>query len=213
MARPTIAIQLGGSSFFVLRSSFYNGPTTGHDMEPTILQTRIVTGCTVRAVLGDLTAERVDAIVNAANSHLIHGGGLAAAIVDRGGSIIQDESSDVAPIPVGGCATTSAGALPCRWVIHAVGPRWGEGEEEAKLSAAVVSSLEEATRLGARTLALPAISTGIFGYPKAAGTRVIVDTVCRWLEEQTGDDLGEVRLTAFDRPTADLFAAALRTIP
>ncbi len=179
-------------------------------MEPTILETRVVAGCTVRAVLGDLTAERVDAIVNAANSRLIHGGGLAGAIVGRGGAIIQEESDKLAPIPVGGASATSAGTLPSRWVIHTVGPRWGEGDEEAKLRAAVVSSLEEATRLGARTLALPAISTGIFGYPKPSGTRVIVDTVCRWLEDHPDSNFDEVRFTAFDHPTADLFAAALR---
>ncbi len=180
-------------------------------MQSKIMETRVVHGCTVRAVLGDLTAERVDAIVNPANSHLAHGGGLAGAIVGRGGSIIQDQSNELAPVPVGGAAATSAGTLPCRWVIHAVGPQWGEGDEEAKLRAAVTSSLEEAVVLGARSLAIPAISTGIFGYPKKSGTRIIVDTVCRWLEKRADSDLNEIRLTALDEPTATLFARALRT--
>ena len=81
----------------------------------------------------------------------------------------------VAPVPVGSVAVTGAGALPCRWVIHAVGPRWGEGDEEAKLRSALRSALEEAERLGAASLAVPAISTGIFGYPRDEGTRHIVD--------------------------------------
>jgi O-acetyl-ADP-ribose deacetylase (regulator of RNase III) len=178
-------------------------------VEPAILLSATVAGCVVRAVLGDLTAERVDAVVNAANSRLAHGGGLAAAIVRRGGRVIQDESDRLAPVAVGGVATTGAGALPCRWVIHAVGPMWGEGDEEAKLRAAVRASLTEAARLGAASLALPAIATGIFGYPKAAGTAVIVDEALAWLAAHPAAGLAELRLTAFDEPTASLFAVAL----
>ncbi len=151
----------------------------------------------------------MEAIVNAANTHLAHGGGLAGAIVRRGGRSIQEESNRVAPVPVGGAAVTGAGSLPARWVIHAVGPRWGEGEEESKLRSAVSSSLDRAAELGARSVALPAISTGIFGYPKAEGTRVIVDQVIRWLCAHPRSSLGRIRLTAFDRPTAQLFARAL----
>jgi len=180
-------------------------------MDPMTLETRTVAGCTLAAVLGDLTELRVDAIVNAANSALAHGGGLAGAIVRRGGAAIQKESDRLAPVPVGGAATTGAGALPCRWVIHAVGPRWGEGDEERKLRSAVRSSLAEATRLAVRSLALPAISTGIFGYPKPEGTRAIVDELCRWLAEHPQTTLREVRLTAFDAETATLFAAAVAT--
>jgi O-acetyl-ADP-ribose deacetylase (regulator of RNase III) len=178
-------------------------------MEPRTLEQRTVAGCTVSAVLGDLTELPVDAIVNAANSALSHGGGLAGAIIRRGGAVIQEASDRLAPVPVGGAATTGAGALPCRWVIHAVGPRWGEGDEELKLRSAVRSSLVEATRLAARSLAVPAISTGIFGYPKRDGTRVIVDELCRWLAEHPETSLRDVRLTAFDAETAGLFATAI----
>jgi hypothetical protein len=87
----------------------------------------------VEVVVGDLTEERVDAIVNAANSALAHGGGVAGAIVRRGGQGIQDESDQKAPVPVGSAVMTGSGRLPCRFVIHAVGPRWGEGDEEGKL--------------------------------------------------------------------------------
>lgn len=178
-------------------------------MEPQVLESLELAGATLEAVLGDLTEESVDAIVNAANTHLAHGGGLAGAIVRRGGRSIQEESDRVAPVPVGGAAVTGAGSLPARWVIHAVGPRWGEGDEESKLRSALTSSLDRAAELGARSVALPAISTGIFGYPKAEGTRVIVDQVIRWLCAHPRSSLGRIHLTAFDRPTAELFARAL----
>jgi len=178
-------------------------------MAPRTLATHTVAGCTITAVLGDLTELQVDAIVNAANGALAHGGGLAGAIVSRGGWVIQEESDRLAPVPVGGAATTGAGALPCRWVIHAVGPVWGEGDEELKLRSAVRSSLEEATRLAAASLGVPAISTGIFGYPKPAGTMAIVDELFSWLADHPQTTLRNVRLTAFDVETASLFAAAV----
>jgi O-acetyl-ADP-ribose deacetylase (regulator of RNase III) len=178
-------------------------------MESQILARQKVGQCSLEAVKGDLTEAKVDAIVNAANSHLAHGGGLAGAIVRRGGAIIQQESDRVAPVEVGHAAVTSAGSLPCRWVIHAVGPRWGEGDEEHKLRSAVVSSLNEAKKLGARSVALPAISTGIFGYPKEEGTREIIEEVCTWLRKNPDAGIERVSLTAFDGLTAGLFAKAL----
>jgi O-acetyl-ADP-ribose deacetylase (regulator of RNase III) len=91
-----------------------------------------------------------------------------------------------------------------------VGPRWGEGSEEAKLRSAVRASLGHADRLDAESIALPAISTGIFGYPKQEGVRTIVDEVLEWLAEHPETSLSEIRLTAFDSPTAECFADALR---
>lgn len=182
----------------------YNSKVT-----PSVLTRAEFAGSVIEVVLGDITEEQVDAIVNAANSRLAHGGGLAGAIVRRGGQIIQVESSALAPVPVGQAAVTSAGALPARWVIHAVGPRWGEGSEESKLRSAVRSSLEKAAEVGAESVAIPAISTGIFGYPKGAGTAVIVDEVLRWLRAESRPTVLLVHLTAFDRSTADLFAQAL----
>ena len=162
-------------------------------------------------IQGDLTEERVVAIVNAANTHLAHGGGLAGAIVRKGGRVIQEESERVAPVPVGGAATTGAGALPCAWVIHAVGPIWGDGDEEAKLRSAVRSALDEALRLEAASVALPAISTGIFGYPKEDGTRHIVEEAVTWITAHPTAPIRLLRFTAFDQPTADLFAVALES--
>ncbi len=164
----------------------------------------------IEAVLGDMTEEEVDVIVNAANSRLLHGGGLAGALVRRGGQSIQTESNRIAPIPVGGAGVTSAGTLPARWIVHAVGPRWGEGDEEQKLRSAIRASLTRADELGAAAIALPAISTGIFGYPKQAGVRTIVDELLRWLDDNPDTALRLVHLTAFDEPTAALFAQELQ---
>jgi O-acetyl-ADP-ribose deacetylase (regulator of RNase III) len=165
----------------------------------------------IEVVVGDLTEQRVDAIVNAANSALAHGGGVAGAIVRKGGIDIQAESDVKAPVPVGGAAVTGAGRLPCRFVIHAVGPRWGEGEEEDKLRRAVHTALALAEELGLESVALPAISTGIFGYPKAEGCAVIVqETADRLCDPRSG--LRVVRLVSIDRETADHFATALTLV-
>ncbi len=180
-------------------------------MDATILEHGTLSGCTVEAVLGDLTRESVDAVVNAANRHLAHGGGLAGAIVRAGGAVIQKESDRLAPVAVGGAVVTAAGSLPARWVIHAVGPRWGEGSEEAKLRSAVRSALDRALEIGARSVSLPAISTGIFGYPKNEGTLTIVHELESWLSVHPGI-IDHIRLVAFDQLTADLFATALRAI-
>ncbi|HVR44213.1 MAG TPA: macro domain-containing protein [Thermoanaerobaculia bacterium] len=123
--------------------------------------------------LGDITTLEVDAIVNAANSSLQHGGGVAAAIVRRGGSVIQQQSDRIGFVPVGSAAVTDGGSLPSRWVIHAVGPRMGEGDEERKLRDATRSALERAEELRARSVAFPAISTGIFGYPLDRCARIM----------------------------------------
>jgi len=163
-----------------------------------------VAGRDLYVIRGDLTEQRVDAIVNAANSDLAHGGGLAGAIVRKGGQEIQAESWAKAPVAVGDAVVTGAGRLPCRHVIHAVGPRFGEGDEEAKLRRAVRSALARAEELGLASLAMPAISTGIFGYPKAEGCRVIVEEVRAHLERDRGS-LREVRLVSLDGETASHF--------
>jgi len=181
-------------------------------MDPRVLIEHIYGRCVLQAVLGDMTAERVDAIVNAANSNLAHGGGLAGAIVTRGGTAIQDESDRLAPVATGKAAVTSAGDLPSRWVIHAVGPVWGDGGEETSLRSAVRSSLDCAAELGVRSISLPAISTGIFGYPKSEGTAIIVEEARLWLDEYSDSSLTTVRFTAFDELTAGLFADEIRVL-
>ncbi len=129
----------------------------------------------IRLIKGDITEQKADAIVNAANSYLKHGGGVAAAIVRTGGDIIQDESDKLGYVPVGSCAVTGAGRLPVKYVIHAVGPRMGEGDEDKKLLSATNAVLEKVKELNLRSVAFPAISTGIFGYPVERCARIMLN--------------------------------------
>lgn len=166
---------------------------------------------TVHLVQGDITQEEVDAIVNAANQQLQHGGGVAAAISRAGGAQIQQESDDwieehgsvTHPNP----AFTTAGNLPSRYVIHAVGPRWGSGEEDRKLDDAVTGSLRLANDLDAQSLSLPALSTGIFGFPKKRAAKVILHAIASYAADHPQTGVEEVRLVLFDQPTVDAFTA------
>ncbi len=128
---------------------------------------------------GDLTQEPVDAIVNAANKHLAHGGGVAGAIVSKGGRSIQRESDDWVSqhglVSHAEPAYTRAGSLPARYIIHAVGPVWGEGAEDTKLASAITGSLRRAEALGLESIAFPAISTGIFGFPKERAAHIFLN--------------------------------------
>ncbi len=176
-----------------------------------VLFSRTYAGALLEVVMGDLTLQAVDAIVNAANSSLAHGGGIAGAIVRRGGEEIQVESYRRAPVPVGGAAVTGAGRLSCHYVIHAVGPVWGEGDEEVKLRSAVRSALALAEDLRLASVAVPAISTGIFGYPKARGCRVIAEEARAHVAEP-GRSLQVIRLVAIDAETASHLSAAARSV-
>jgi O-acetyl-ADP-ribose deacetylase len=135
----------------------------------------------LRLVNGDITERNVDAIVNTANSYLRHGGGVAAAIVRKGGVIIQEESDKIVArtgfVPVGSAVITTAGKLPCKAVIHTVGPRMGEGNEDSKLRKAVRSSLLLASEKGFRSISMPAISSGIFGFPKDRCAKILVQDI------------------------------------
>ncbi len=171
---------------------------------------RLECGVRLCVVLGDLTDEPVDAIVNAANSRLAHGGGVAGAIVRRGGQVIQEQSDRVAPVPVGHVALTGAGHLLARAVIHAVGPRMGEGDEDAKLKSAVWESLKLAARQNFASISLPAISSGIFGYPKERCAEVLLDTTLQFLKENPQTPTREVRFCNFDELTCRVFLEHFR---
>lgn len=166
----------------------------------------------IQIARGDITNEQVDAIVNAANSQLQHGGGVAAAISRRGGPEIQKESNawvkEHGPVSNEEPAYTHAGNLPNRYIIHAVGPMWGEGNEDVKLAAAVTGALKLANRLDMKSIALPAISTGIFGFPKERAAGIILDTIREYLLSSECTNLQLVRLTLFDQPTVDAFLKA-----
>jgi O-acetyl-ADP-ribose deacetylase (regulator of RNase III) len=160
-------------------------------------------------VQGDLTQQDVDAIVNAANAQLQHGGGVAGIISRRGGGDIQDESNrwvrEHGPVTHADPAYTSGGKLPARYVIHAVGPVWGQGEEDNKLRAAIQGSLHRADELELTSIAFPAISTGIFGFPKERAAGVIFSAIEQYFHDNPNSGLSLVRLVLYDQPTVDIF--------
>ncbi len=160
---------------------------------------------TLRLVMGDITERDVDAIVNAANSHLQHGGGVAGAIVRKGGMVIQEESDAIGFVPVGHAAITTAGKLPCKFVIHAVGPRMGEGDEDNKLESAVASSLALASGNSLETVSMPAISSGIFGFPKDRCAKILVRTARDFLIESANSSVKVVEFCIFDELTLGFF--------
>lgn len=178
-------------------------------MSDLVAEHHLPTGQVLQLVHGDLTEERVDAIVNAANAGLQHGGGVAGAIVRRGGAVIQQESDAWVrrhgPVRPDAPALTGAARLPCRHVIHAVGPIWGEGDEDAKLRAAITGALRMAHEHGFSSLALPAISTGIFGFPKDRGARILTDAILGFFADYPSSPLKQVRITLIDPPSVQVF--------
>jgi O-acetyl-ADP-ribose deacetylase len=167
----------------------------------------------ITVVTGDITMQRVDAVVNAAGEHLRHGGGVALAIARAGGPAVRAESNSWVvqhgPLSPGVAAVTTAGDMPARIVVHVAGPRYGENDDDAGLLAlAVAAALDAAAAEDCRTVAMPAISAGIYGYPRDEATRVIVDASRRWVDGHPGA-LDEIRLVGYDEPGADSFRAAL----
>lgn len=164
-------------------------------------------------VEADITTQGVDVIVNAANAELVHGGGVAAAISRAGGPIIDQQSrawvEANGPVGPGSAAVTAAGDMPAGDVVHVVGPVYAPGgDNEEKLRLAVTVALDTAGHLGASSVALPAISAGIYGYPTDEATAVITKAVSAWLVANPGV-LTEVRLVAFGPEAAEGFRAAL----
>ena len=176
----------------------------------TVLKERnLPTGQILQILRGDITTEEVDAIVNAANEHLQHGGGVAWAISKRGGPAIQQESDEwirtKGTVSHAHPAWTSGGLLPAKTVIHAVGPVWGEGDEDAKLTSAVTGSLRLADELELKSIAMPAISTGIFGFPKERAAKVILRAIEAYLGENTSSGLKVIKLVLLDQATVNAF--------
>jgi O-acetyl-ADP-ribose deacetylase (regulator of RNase III) len=174
----------------------------------------IVVGVEVTVVLGDITEQRVDVIVNAANSSLLGGGGVDGAIHRRGGPAILGEcrklrsSSHRDGLPTGQAVATTAGSLPCRWVIHTVGPVYAKREDRSHLLASsYAESLRVADELGAATVAFPAVSAGIYGWPVDDAARIAVTTVKR-----TPSRVAEARFVLFTPDVRDAFQQALDSI-
>ncbi|MBZ5640551.1 MAG: macro domain-containing protein [Acidobacteriia bacterium] len=146
---------------------------------------RVVEGGSLELVEGDITLLEVDAVVNPANSALKLGGGVAGAIRRRGGPTVQEECDRIGVCPEGGARATSGGRLPARYVIHAVGPVWGRqgpAESDRLLASACRDALARASEKGLQSIALPAISSGIFGFPMDRAARILLGEAVRHLE-------------------------------
>ena len=174
---------------------------------------------TVEAVLGDITHERVDAIVNAANSTLLGGGGVDGAIHAAAGPTLLAECRELrrtalpGGLPVGDAVATGAGDLPARWVVHTVGPNRHAGQTDpALLASAFTRSLDVAADVGARSVAFPAVSGGVYGWAMDEVARIAVGAVRGWLAERAGErPVDLVRFVLFSADALAAFEAALQS--
>jgi len=170
----------------------------------------VIEGKTFELREGDITEQDTDAIVNAANSRLMLGGGVAGAIARKGGPAIQEQCNRIGGTPVGTAVITTGGRLRARHVIHAVGPRMGEGDEDRKLEGATRCSLDVAERNGLRSIAFPAISTGIFGYPIDRCARIMLSVALERLRSAT--PLERIVFCLFGREAYRVFETILQTL-
>ena len=164
----------------------------------------------IELIQGDITESDSDAIVNAANSLLVMGAGVAGAIRAKGGSSIQEECNKIGGCPVGDASVTGGGNLKAKYVIHAVGPQWGEGGEDKKLKNATINSLKRAEELKLTSIAFPALSTGIFGFPMDRAASITLRAICDYLKGATC--IKRVILVLFDSNGFCLFKNFLKSI-
>jgi O-acetyl-ADP-ribose deacetylase (regulator of RNase III) len=161
---------------------------------------------------GDITFEETDAIVNAANSQLMHGGGVAAAIARRGGEMIDHVCREWVrlngPVIHSKPAVTSGGNLKSKFVIHAVGPVWGEGDEDNKLKGAITGCLNTAETLKVNSIAFPAISTRIFGFPKDRTAKIFIRSVQDYFLKFPLSVIGYIKIVLLDDIMMNAFITA-----
>ncbi|TFG29302.1 MAG: macro domain-containing protein [Promethearchaeota archaeon] len=162
----------------------------------------------IKLVQGDITDQDTDVIVNAANAQLILGGGVAGAIRRKGGPTIQEECNKIGGTFVGGAVITTGGNLKAKYVIHAVGPRMGEGNEDEKLKNATINSLKLMDEHGLKTIAFPAISTGIFGYPIDRCASIMISSAKDYLSGPT--QIEEVIFCLFSDTDFNVFKKQLK---
>ncbi|MFW9874365.1 MAG: macro domain-containing protein [Candidatus Thorarchaeota archaeon] len=168
----------------------------------------VVKNSKITLVQGDITELGTDAIVNAANSNLILGGGVAGAIRKKSGPTIQDECNKIGGTFTGSAVITTGGNLKAKHVIHAVGPRMGEGNEDEKLKNATLNSLKLMDEHKLKTIAFPAISTGIFGYPIDRCSQIMISTVKEYLSGNT--QIEEVIFCLYTNSDFDIFFEELK---
>lgn len=172
---------------------------------------KMIEGHSLELVQGDITEIEAEAIVNAANAALKLGGGVAGAIARKGGPGIQEECDRIGGTFVGGAVITTGGNLKARHVIHAVGPRMGEGGEDEKLRNATLNSLRVADGHNLKSIAFPAISTGIFGFPLDRCARIMLATTVAYLKGKTG--LETVTFCLFGEESFQAFRRELESQP
>lgn len=165
----------------------------------------------IELIQGDITESNTDAIVNAANSQLVLGAGVAGAIRTKGGPSIQEECVAIGHCPVGGAVITGGGNLKARHVIHAVGPRQGEGDEEAKLKNAALNSLKVAEENNCKSITFPAISTGVYGFPLDACARIMLTATKEYLSGTT--KIERVVFALFDDKSLEAFNVEMGRLP
>jgi O-acetyl-ADP-ribose deacetylase (regulator of RNase III) len=177
-----------------------------------LVEITLPSGALLQLVQGDITVEASDAIVNAANEALRHGGGVAGAISRHGGPAIQAESDNWVhrhgPVSHTAPAWTSGGLLPCRYVIHAVGPRWSSGSghaEDVALADAVTGSLRLADELQVASISFPSIATGIFGFPEPRAAGIILSTIPLYFESVPSSTIRVVRLVLYEDSTVAIY--------
>lgn len=173
-------------------------------------------GTTIEAVRGDITTERVDAIVNAANHSLLGGGGVDGAIHRAGGPEILEACREIRRtnypdgLPTGSAVASSAGRLNAKWVVHTVGPVFAKTiDHSADLASAYRESMRIASELGARSIAFPAVSAGVYGWPMADAARIAVETVREVVADPYSGTIELVRFVLFSQPALDAFDDAL----
>jgi len=167
-----------------------------------------VNNTVIELVEGDITEMDTDAVVNAANSQLILGGGVAGAIRRKGGPSIQEQCNRIGGTFVGGAVITGAGRLKAKYVIHAVGPMMGEGDENNKLKNATINSLKVADENGLKSISFPAISTGVFGFPIDGCAEIMLENAIEYAKGETG--LEKIVFCLYGKSAYEVFEMQLR---
>jgi O-acetyl-ADP-ribose deacetylase (regulator of RNase III) len=183
-------------------------------MNEEIAEVHFGTGKEFQVVVGDLLSEDTDCIVNAANSHLAHGGGVAAIIARAAGPKLVEEGDllirENGPVATGEAVVTTAGNLPFKGVIHAVGPRRGEGDEDVKIASALQSSFFRGQERGWESISFPAVSSGIFGVPSDVCARAYMKAVTDFWLDNPDSSLKRIRLVLFEGPVLDALTVLLK---
>ena len=170
--------------------------------------TKKIKNAVIQLIQGDITEQTTDAIVNAANAQLILGGGVAGAIRRKGGPAIQEECYRIGGTFIGGAVISTAGNLKAKHVIHAVGPRMGEGDEDNKLKNATINSLKVAEENNLKSITFPAISTGIFGFPVDRCAKIMIRETMNYLNGKT--NMKKVLFCLFDEQAFSVFSEEMK---